>query len=233
MKKIVNALLLAALLPLQACGMYYSAEPITAHVVDAETGKPLEGVIVVAHWQLEGGLEGGNRLGQMMVMETVTDAQGRFHFAAWGPKTVPLGLLANPITANARLKDMDPQLLLFKRDYSPLVLRNERTMAQMAYSIPATRKSDWNSKTIRLEPFKEGLEKWAKRLEFFKTDLDFSYKSDSCEWKQTPRMLASMHREKMRLKSQAVDSSIRAISDVYVETGRCSSPEEFFGEYLQ
>ena len=50
----IRSLLLAFLLPLQACGAppWYKAEPIEAWVADAETNQPLEGVIVVAHWQL-------------------------------------------------------------------------------------------------------------------------------------------------------------------------------------
>src|SRR5690348_13390482 len=83
---LIVALLSVLILSLQACttsATYYSAEPITAWVVDAETKQPLAGVNVVAHWQLEGGLEGGNNIGQMMVMEAVTDTAGKFSFPAW------------------------------------------------------------------------------------------------------------------------------------------------------
>src|SRR3990172_3705709 len=88
------ALLLIFCLPLTACALVslkYSAEPIEARVVDAETKQPLEGVIVTANWELvEGTLAGGPRvLGQMMVMEAVTDANGRFSFPALGPKINP------------------------------------------------------------------------------------------------------------------------------------------------
>ena len=68
-----------------AAPMRYTAEPIEGWVVDKENGQPLEGVIVVAHWQLEGGFEGGYPMGQMRVLETLTDAQGRYYFAGWGP----------------------------------------------------------------------------------------------------------------------------------------------------
>jgi hypothetical protein len=69
-----NALLrwlatLALLVPLQGCTTEYSAMPIEAWVVDTETNQPVPGVIVIASWVLEGGLEGGNQLDRMMVME--------------------------------------------------------------------------------------------------------------------------------------------------------------------
>ena len=66
---------------LQACSNTYSAKAIEAWVVDAETKKPLEGVIVVAHWELNYGLEGGGAY-QLQVMEDVTDKKGRFYFPA-------------------------------------------------------------------------------------------------------------------------------------------------------
>jgi hypothetical protein len=88
--------LLTATLPLAACAAgppsRYSAESLEAWVVDDETSQPLEGVNVVAHWALFGGMH-TDVVGQLMVMETVTDAQGRFFFPAWGPKKRPQGFL--------------------------------------------------------------------------------------------------------------------------------------------
>ena len=55
LSKLRYLLLMLLLLPLQSCAFYYSAAPIEAWVVDAETGKPLEGVIVSANWQLKAG----------------------------------------------------------------------------------------------------------------------------------------------------------------------------------
>ena len=101
-----TVLTLFMLTPLLSYGFFtYTAEPIEAWVVDPETNQPLQDVIVVAHWQLKGGLEGGNRVGQMMVMETVTDAQGRFYFPGWGPKFRPL---------NGELKTGSPRIAAFQ-----------------------------------------------------------------------------------------------------------------------
>ena len=45
--------------------------PIEAWVVDAETGKPIEGVVVTANWELvKGSLDGPRYYGQLEVKET-------------------------------------------------------------------------------------------------------------------------------------------------------------------
>lgn len=61
------ALCLAAV-PACATPIRYSAEPIEAWVVDAETKQPLDGVVVTANWQLKEGTFGGSvQVGQLMV----------------------------------------------------------------------------------------------------------------------------------------------------------------------
>ena len=126
----VYRLLFALLiLPLSGCAsLQYSAEPIEAWVVDAETKRPLEGAIVVAHWELKGGLEGGNIQGQIMVMESVTDKAGRFYFPAWGPTWH----IASPWWGY--LSDSDPELLLFKSGYGYVSVSNSQYTRPSKYS---------------------------------------------------------------------------------------------------
>jgi hypothetical protein len=85
-KAILLSLLLGLSFTQAACEgqLRHSSEPIEAWVIDAETKKPLEGVIVTANWELTGGWEGSYPKGQMMVMEAVSDANGRFRFPGWG-----------------------------------------------------------------------------------------------------------------------------------------------------
>jgi hypothetical protein len=112
--------LLMVTLPLTACAAgppsTYSAEVLEAWVMDEETNQPLAGVHVVAHWALYGGMH-TDMVGPLMVMETVTDAQGRFFFPEWGPKKRPQGFLWYA----------DPTLLLFKSGYTFKHLSNEVT----------------------------------------------------------------------------------------------------------
>jgi hypothetical protein len=60
---------LVLLVLLQGCTTEYSAMPIEAWVMDAESSQPVQGVIVGASRGLKGGLAGGNQLDRMKVME--------------------------------------------------------------------------------------------------------------------------------------------------------------------
>jgi len=88
---------------------YYTADPIEAWVVDAETGQPIEGAVVTANWQLVSvGLDtGGRKLHQLEVKETRTDKNGRFYF----PGFTKLNNMVD------ELREEDPQLLIFKPGY--------------------------------------------------------------------------------------------------------------------
>lgn len=131
----------------------YSAEAIEARVVDADTKQPLEGVIVTANWELEDSTFAGNvPVGQLMVMEAVTDRNGRFHFPAWGPRKPSKGGLRNK----------DPQLLLFKPGYRSRGLVNE--FRERMYEEPV-RRSEWSGKTIEMKRFTGTPEEWFKMLE--------------------------------------------------------------------
>src|SRR5438034_7298406 len=107
-------LILGAVVALQGCIPDYASE-FRARLVDANTGQPVEGAIVVAHWQILGGLEGGNPVGEAMVMETVTDQAGSIYFPSWSRVSWKIGGIQN-----AR-----PELLVFKRGYKVLRLINE------------------------------------------------------------------------------------------------------------
>ena len=74
----------------------YSALPIAGKVVDADTGEPLEGAIVIAVWQLERGfgLEGTIPSSFMNVSEVVTDEDGNYFIEGWGPLRRPEGPLS-------------------------------------------------------------------------------------------------------------------------------------------
>jgi len=170
---------------LQACTVY-SAKPITATVVDAQTNRPIEGVVVVAHWELNGGLEGGNIVGNMMVMETTTDSGGVFHFSAWGPRLKPKG---TPFSA--QLKDNDPEFYLFKSGYRPGVFKNAGDMDKERRD-PRVRASDWDGKEMPLKKFEGTLAEYAH-----KEIGDFSYElsrtmGPKCTWTNIPLMIMAL-----------------------------------------
>lgn len=219
--------LLMMALPLSACAKQYSAEPIEAWVVDTETGQPIEGVIVVAHWELKGGLEGGNVMGQMMVMESVTDKKGRFHFPAWGPKW-HLGW--------GSLEDSDPELILFKSSYKLIAVSNSPYRRPITYSRPksteAKRISLWNGQTIKMERFKGELKEYAQHLSTMDTYLSFSYSGEDCEWTQTPYMIAAFLEEEERFQQRNISNSLTTIDEL-PDQEKCGSAKKFLKSYLQ
>src|SRR5262245_43573633 len=86
----------------------YWGDAIHGRVVDAETGEPIQGAIVISNWQLlRGGIGHGGHNGSLLVHETVTDPNGAFSFPEWGP------LLRRSCT---RL-DYAPLLVVFKAGY--------------------------------------------------------------------------------------------------------------------
>ena len=82
----------AIALALAGCNRY-SAEPIEGWVVDAKTKKPIEGVIVVADWQLHKNTSLGGKIpaSHLYIVETRTDRNGLFRFEEWGPRTAKWG----------------------------------------------------------------------------------------------------------------------------------------------
>jgi hypothetical protein len=212
-------------LPLAACGTTYRAEPIEAWVIDAESGQPVEGVVVTANWELEIGTVGGNvPVGQLMVMESLTDAKGRFYFPAWGPKTVAPEF-PHPLKSPPHLVTRDPHILLFKSGYKWLGLENNPVGS---YNTGSLRKSDWNGKTIKIEKFKGNLAEYAKSLDFF----DPAFIREDCNWKKVSRLVLALDREARLFRQQGIQSPLLSIDSLEgmspQSREKCGSAIDFF-----
>lgn len=206
----------------------YWADGIHARVVDAATGQPLAGVNVVAHWELNGPLE-NVPVGQLQVLETVTNENGEFAFPAWGPR------LRWPLYGFLRWDD--PELVLFKRDYEWERLSNER----FVYNTGPRRRSEWNGNTIRLKPYERNTETYAEDIRDFEDRrLDFAFFHRDCSWKHIPQMLVALQREKQRLNDMGLrDSSGHPLvleeqdkNRSPAEIAICGSVQEFLRSYL-
>ena len=152
----------------------YSAKDIRATVVNEETGEPLEGVVVVALWELRQ----VSARPRIHITEAVTDAQGQFHIPGWGPKVRP------PL---AELAHRSPLLVLFKPGFVPLRLHTEararveqfapnyRTMPtkKLRETISWYRGSPkdavqdciWDGLTLQMEPYRGTSELWLGYLQ--------------------------------------------------------------------
>jgi hypothetical protein len=171
---------------------YYSAEPIEAWVVDQQTKKPLEGVVIVAQWKLMSGTVGGRvPVGTMMILETMTDAKGRFSFPAWGP-------LAN--TSDGYLDYEDPEIFFFKPGYFSGSLSNHYAVP---YSDkPSRRKSDWNGRTIDLRLFPGTMDEYA---------LHVGSSSRSLLSNPNPNVTMDCYFMKTPLLAEAIDREMRSL----------------------
>ena len=174
----------------------YSAHPIRGWVVDASTGQPLEGVIVVAQWILyDTGMGGQNPRGRLEVLETVTAGDGSYAFPGWGPKPNPrVTVDIAHYYACCFLTDRDPQLSFFKAGYRKLRLINQRSHDS------STRTSGWDGKTIELERFRGSPEDWARVLDSLQTDVSWGRELD---WRASPRIVLAIEDERLRLPERA------------------------------
>lgn len=202
----------------------YSAKEIEAWVIDEETGAPLEGVIVVAAWELKGGLELGNPVGNANLMETVTDKNGRFYFPAWGPVWKKGALLFN-----------DPNLYFFKSGYEYERLSNKIVFSDLETGRGSVRSSDWHSKTIKLKRFQGSLQEYAEQLSFLNTSIESVVgtfrKNAGCEWIKMPKMLAEIFRLESFLAKKDMYNPLMRIDRLPINE-QCNSPRTFFKEYL-
>jgi hypothetical protein len=202
----------------------YSAEAIAGQVIDSATTKPLEGVVVVAHWDLRGGLEGGNVLGAVQVLETMTGKDGRYHFPAWGPTSH---------TARGTLDHTAPALLFFHRGYMAAARSNAYPQLP-AIKPPYGRFSRWNGETIPLTTLSNSDQATRRNWSMMRSNLSFVVMADpkQCEWKRVPRLIAEMiaHDRTFGVSgyshADALGFDLQKNDDYFKKIG-CGSPVDF------
>jgi hypothetical protein len=208
----------------------YSAKPIRATVVDAETGLPLEGVIVNAYWHMED--SGGHGLGPFNVTEAVTDANGVFYMAGWGPMEVPR--LSNNPLLRPRLDPDQPWLQLFKRGYRFLRVQGDESTSYLSdpmWTGDSLRESAWNNKVIRLERFHGTDEQYLNHLHGKRSGMAIG----ACWWAKVPRMTAAFIREGEQLRRVKGWNDLVEFNEIQERyAGKyCGSPKELLGDLLK
>lgn len=230
--RLVILLVSVGMLTLPACAtpVTYSAEAIAARIVDVETKQPVEGVVVVAHWVLEGGIH-VDRVGDLIVLETVTDDDGRFYFPPWGPIRH---------WKRSRLTNMDPEILIFKSGYEYRRLANPSTKEAIEGKPYPVRHSIWNGKTIEMKhfvdrplfigPYKYKTSAYAQNLSLLSISLDSIAMSD-CNWRKIPRMLLALKAQRDLFRQQHIGFSLIGADNVPTDVEKCGRPEDFFKNY--
>ena len=193
-----------ATLSMSACALRtYSAKEIEGWVVDAETKQPIEGANVVADWWLKIG-KGGRSL---VLMEAVTDKNGRFYFPAWGPTEIP-----SAYPPDARLTNQDPAIRILKIGYRTRALDNELQawMLDRYQHGPFVRESRWNGKTIELKKFEGDPKAYALSLGMFLTGPSWG----RCGWTKIPKTMATLVREGEKLDKARVLHGVPTIKSI-------------------
>jgi hypothetical protein len=200
-----SAVILAVALAAVACGgeRTYTAEPIGARIVDTDTGAPVEGVNVVAAWQARGGLEGGNIMGYVNVMEDVTNANGEFSFPGWGPKK----------WRNGAIRDGAPLLILLKPTYEVRFLWETKYGVEFA---PSHMSSSWNGKSIHIKKFTRANDEYSQSHVGLWTVIDTLVAQPDCAWRGIPRFLNAVDRQRqatLNAGGTSVLSSLDGLQD--------------------
>lgn len=199
--------------------MSYSAQAIEGWVIDAETQAPLEGVVVLAHWDVVGPLE-GNVAGEVQILETVTDANGRYVFPAWGPVQVP-----NPLLV---MFNNDPAIHYFKRGYRSLSVENIATV-NPDYTRKSIRSSDWNGKRVALQNFHGDDKQYAAHFIHDGSTLIIRrmvQHAHTCEWQQMPSFLSALLGERRRLSVLGFSPDIPE-ARTFANQSRCGDAEKW------
>jgi hypothetical protein len=204
----------------------YSAEAIRGRVIDVKSKQPVEGVVVVAIWELRGGLEGGNILGAVQVLESVTDREGHYHFSAWGPLKY---------TGRGTLDQTAPALVFFRKGYQATARSNTDPHLH-GIRPPYGRISRWDGRTIELEALERNVEATDRNWRTLRGNLLFvDIEPKRCEWKRVPRLILEMMAHAKETGSEnsytrALGHDLFANDDYYKNIG-CGSPTDFFRNF--
>lgn len=201
------------LLPLQACsGLTYSAKEIHGKIVDADTGQPLEGVNIVAQWQIERKWVGDDKA-LLYVTEAVTDKEGNYSFPARGPILLPL--LADFGEGH------DPLLSIFKSGYEVEFLDNS-TLSGSRDRLTPLGEFKWNGGTTRLKKGRGSPRDYWWRVNSMSGGLP-----DDKAWRHYPRMLLALIKEQQRLKELGAPGGLAGAPSL----GLTREDQEFLRRY--
>jgi hypothetical protein len=183
----------------------YVMEPIRGKVVDEETGAPIEGAIVAAFWKTIQPLQ------YLKIEESVTNVNGEFFFAGWGPIKRP---------KPGCFYQEDPLLRIFKPGYYAMGTANTYYLDPdhpgSAYETMVNpfsarvRKARFNAATIKMKKFVLGaeiefrsplsgqIEKRHLTEKDWCDNVHFLYVEENEHWSMVPMLLKSLREEKKK-----------------------------------
>lgn len=158
-------------------------------VVDAESGEPVEGVIVVAYWGMEKAWAWSVApAGAIAVFEEVTDKDGYYRIPGWGPRLAEYSVR----------ESADPLIILFKNGYEPRILGNMKVSGSGYNSKDSFfRPSMWDGKTVEIKRFTGTPEERIEGMRRIIPNLEGDYS------KQIPLLLNAILEEEKSIPNSA------------------------------
>ena len=225
--------IVASLLPLMAgcqqpSAETLSAEPVAARVVDADTGQPLAGVVIMAYWELHQGSFTGHAppCGAVDIQEAVTDEDGAFRIPGWDLATV---------TGSCDMRDENPSLILFKSGYYGRGVNNNPMNPLKTVTVS---KSIWDGQTIKMREFPNmdlidnGPRSYASEFGGLNNILE-RYALGGCTWKKMPSMLRAVYLQQLQFNAAGhnletvITKLFRDDQEMQKEAPECGSPKAF------
>lgn len=232
----VGMLLLSAAACAGCAVLPLSAESIDSQIVDADTGAPIEGAIIDAFWTLRPGSQGfpSSICGSTKAEEAVTDQDGRFHLAGWGP---------TPPGCGGKLHGADPLMYVFKPGYHFGSFANDLS------GLDATLMTGnaWKGRQMKLKAFSDAelrqLQPDVYRDDFRQLNTALgtftTFEPTECNWKRMPNMLRALALQEQSFNDTGRDyhgviSALIANDQWYQEEApRCGSPKSFIEGLLK
>ncbi len=182
------------------------SESFSGTIIDKETGKPIPNAVVVMKWpRVSRNPTAVNTRASVEIVETVTDAEGRYAIAGWVSKekeekfgafsylNTPMMLVYAPgYSSRLRYNTYRQDMLIWKGDvlYADLV------------PLEGAWRAGWDGEAIGLEPLHS--EKWSEmqrqmHLSTVESAMAMRY-LPRCQWSKLPNYYLARHRMVTKLK---------------------------------
>lgn len=203
----------------------YSGEAVSGRVVDAQTGKPIAGAIVIGINELSApyGMEGHIIAGNMHAEEVLTDEDGNYQLAAWGPK---------PRDGKTFLNHPGPKILVYKNGYE---LYEYISFSRDDDRFNPVQTSIKTGSTIELKRFEGDLAAYARHLSGLTIPLasvlEPVFGATGCDWILVPRIMIELDRLKWVGSEKGIDTRNIPGLDELLAVGNCGTRDEFIRRY--
>ncbi len=201
-----NIVFLFVILLLSGCQVYTS-NPIRGTIIDDKTRNPIEGAIIVATWELVGGVHNQYQ-GPLKITETTSGNDGTYTLPAWGPT----------VTSAGRVRASNPRIQVYKWGYRIRVFSN-REYGSADTSIS----SQWNGKDLALEPDDPSSNEYLSHLGAqLMSSFHRVIRLDPCMWHSFPLLTQESLRVRSILEANNMSMSIPSAERMAIG-GRCGN----------